>query len=230
MQLGATQMSLKSQVVRLVDPSPPPPHVPAVPPAATEHDVKTSNTNAPRSFVMKSMCGRPAPVLVNWTVYQSTMPGSGIFPLAVIGMTADPPGAITPEGATTGVAVLHAFDDGSSRHSQPLDTSPSTSKYDAAHIAIPHVPPPHAPVALAGAQGTPHPPQSVSVLVERSQPLGSNASQFAKPGLHDMIAQLCVAHVGVAFARLHETAHPPQFDSELSGVSQPFAVAPSQFP
>ena len=44
------------------------------------------------------------------------------------------------------------------------------------------------------------------------------------------MAQLPLAHVAVAFARLHPTPQPPQLVSVLSGVSQPFDTTPSQLP
>jgi hypothetical protein len=49
-----------------------------------------------------------------------------------------------------------------------------------------HVPVAQVPVPLAMVQGTPHPPQSVTVLVAVSQPSVSlvELEQLAKPGAH----------------------------------------------
>jgi hypothetical protein len=55
--------------------------------------------------------------------------------------------------------------------SQPSATPPLQSPNPAAHDPMAHVPVPHAPVACAGAQATPHPPQSVVVVVGVSQPV-----------------------------------------------------------
>ena len=77
---------------------------------------------------------------------------------------------------------------------------------------------------------TPQPPQLPLRFVLVSQPFASLPSQFAKPALHEAIEHVPLAHVAVAFAREHPTPHPPQLLVELSGVSQPFVMLPSQFP
>ena len=88
-----------------------------------------------------------------------------------------------------------------------------------------------AAVVFAGsgtAQLVVHKPHAAVVLVRlTSQPLGSIASQFAKPALQLMIAQLPVEQVADAFAREHATPQPPQFVVVVIEVSQPAAAVQS---
>ena len=91
----------------------------------------------------------------------------------------------------------------------------------------------HASPACGMSQDMPQPPQWARlVLVLTSQPfaVGVSLSQFAKFALQLMIAQLPVAQVAVALALLHDAPQAPQFVSELSCVSQPLSLLPSQSP
>jgi hypothetical protein len=54
--------------------------------------------------------------------------------------------------------------------------------------------------------------------------------QSSQPALQEAIWQLPVPQVAVACPLLHDTPQPAQFDSVLSGVSQPLFLLPSQSP
>lgn len=62
--------------------------------------------------------------------------------------------------------------------SQPLAGLPSQSEKPGEHAAIRQVPVEQSPVALAGAQAIPQPPQLVSVRVDVSQPFPLAPSQL----------------------------------------------------
>jgi hypothetical protein len=96
-----------------------------------------------------------------------------------------------------------------------------------------HCPVPHEAVPCARLQATPQPLQLVSVFSCVSQPsfaVPSFELQSSQPLLHDAIWQLPDAQVGVPWALLQARPHPPQSVSELSCVSQPLFLSPSQSP
>ena len=96
-----------------------------------------------------------------------------------------------------------------------------------------HWPVPHEAVPCARLQATPQPLQFVSVFSCVSQPslaVPSFELQSSQPLLHDAIWQLPDAQVGVPWALLQARPHPPQSVSELSCVSQPLFLSPSQSP
>jgi hypothetical protein len=91
----------------------------------------------------------------------------------------------------------------------------------------------HAPVAQdseawARVQAAPQAPQFVRLVKATSQPLAAAPSQSPKPGSHDATAQVRAAQVSSAWARLHETPHPPQLVRLAREVSQPSAGCLSQ--
>jgi hypothetical protein len=89
----------------------------------------------------------------------------------------------------------------------------------------------HDGTPLAPPHTVPHTPQLLKlVCVLVSQPLAALPSQFAQPVLHAAISQVPVAQVAVAWARSHGTPQPPQFVKEVSAVSHPLALLPSQLP
>jgi hypothetical protein len=128
---------------------------------------------------------------------------------------------------TTPQAPQFASFDASSA-SQPVPGRPSQSLKPTLHMAIVHDPAVHALVALAAVHARPHIPQLVTVLVAASQPLAALPSQLPKPMLQLAIAHEPVAHVGVALATVQGAPHAPQFVTELSRTSHPFASLESQ--
>lgn len=75
----------------------------------------------------------------------------------------------------------------------------------------------------------PHAWQFITVERLVSQPSESVPLQSSKRALQDWIRHVPVLQVGVAFARVHGTPHPPQLLTELSCTSQPLPSDPSQF-
>lgn len=115
--------------------------------------------------------------------------------------------------------------------SQPSAADPLQSAHPAMQLPMAHEPPEvHMPLAWGGAHAVPHPPQSVVVVSERSQPLDRRPSQLPQPGLQVAMAQVPVLQVVEALAAVHVTPQPPQWAVELSGVSQPLASTVSQLP
>jgi hypothetical protein len=112
--------------------------------------------------------------------------------------------------------------------SQPLPGTPSQSAKSPVHEVITHIPLAHDSAALARLQPTPQPPQSVSVVMLRSQPFAGLPSQSAHPVSHDAIAQVPVEQVSVAWASVHAVPQPPQSVTVRMLRSQPFASVPSQ--
>jgi hypothetical protein len=101
----------------------------------------------------------------------------------------------------------------------------------APHVMTPPMPMLHASVELGMSQRTPQPPQSLSVVMERSQPFDTVVSQSRQPAsqpviTHAPLSQLDVPCAGVA----HVPPHTPQFVREFSSVSQPLSGLPSQSP
>lgn len=81
---------------------------------------------------------------------------------------------------------------------------------------------PHAP---------PHRPQwSRDASRSVSQPSMSSPLQFPKPGAHDAIVHISDSQLAVAFARMHRTPQPPQFDRVVRLVSQTVSDRPSHSP
>jgi hypothetical protein len=105
--------------------------------------------------------------------------------------------------------------------SQPLDAMPSQSAHPATHVGT-QAPAVQVVVPWALAQALPQAPQ-FDELVWRfvSQPLTVLPSQFPKPELHALSAQVPPLHVAVAFARLQATPQPPQSVRVLTLRSHP---------
>lgn len=83
----------------------------------------------------------------------------------------------------------------------------------------------HVAAALAKLHAMLQPPQSVSVVVERSQPLPGRPSQSAKPALHAVMLQPEPVHVAMAtlgkVVQLLFMPQPPQVSGALMLASQP---------
>jgi hypothetical protein len=116
--------------------------------------------------------------------------------------------------------------------SQPLEELPSQLAKPAAQAATVHDPPAQVPVALAGAQRTPQPPQLLrSVAVTASQPVLRSASQLEKPDshakVHAPLEQVTRALGPVGHALLQR----PQWAASMPSVrSHPLERSPSQSP
>ena len=111
--------------------------------------------------------------------------------------------------------------------SQPLLGLPSQLAKFGEQLGT-HAPEVHAVLPFAFVQALAHVPQWAVVLRGVSQPLATLPSQSPKPELQDDIAQVPVAQLEVALARLHETPHAPQLAVVLSDASQPLLGLPSQ--
>jgi hypothetical protein len=85
-------------------------------------------------------------------------------------------------------------------------------------------------VAFARVQAVAHPPQFASVVSGVSQPFAALASQLPKPELQVPMAQVPDAQLALALARVQVVPQPPQFETVVSGASQPFAALASQLP
>jgi hypothetical protein len=112
--------------------------------------------------------------------------------------------------------------------SQPFDASPSQFAKPALHAPSVHEPVLQLSPAFGRSQPTPHAPQSLVVLIARSQPLTALPSQFAKCASHAPSVHVPVMHDSPAFARSHATPQPPQSVSVWIDRSQPLALLPSQ--
>jgi hypothetical protein len=88
----------------------------------------------------------------------------------------------------------------------------------------------HAVVPWALVHALVHDPQLVKELREASQPSFARPLQLAQPALQLEIAQVPVEQEPEAFASEHTAPQAPQFESEVSAVSQPLAPLPSQLP
>src|SRR5206468_2966816 len=101
---------------------------------------------------------------------------------------------------------------------------------------MPHMPPAQEPVACAGEQGMPQPPQLCASVAKRvllySQPSPGRPSQLLKPGLQGPTPHIPPVQTPVAFAGEQTTPQPPQllgsFGKLLLAYSQPSAYWPSQ--
>ena len=113
--------------------------------------------------------------------------------------------------------------------SQPFDGLVSQLPKPVLHAPSVHTPAAQVSAAFARLQAAPQPPQSVSVLMFRSQPFEGSPSQLAKPdeqtGVHAPDT-----HEVVPWVLLHALVHVPQLVVVLSGASHPFGARPSQFP
>jgi hypothetical protein len=89
--------------------------------------------------------------------------------------------------------------------SQPSDATPLQFPYPAAHAPKVHDPVAQlAPVAFAGLQATPQPPQFVVVVRTVSHPFDTTASQLPHPAAHAANEQTPLEHAApVAFADAH---------------------------
>jgi hypothetical protein len=112
--------------------------------------------------------------------------------------------------------------------SQPLVSSPSQFAKPVLHVPSAHVPAGHVAVALVRAQGTPQPPQFVSVYKLCSQVVPS-LSQSAVPAAQDDSEHTPPEQVRLSLTP-HAAPHAPQLTPVLSGVSQPLVASPSQLP
>ncbi len=114
--------------------------------------------------------------------------------------------------------------------SQPVLSMPSQFPAPLLHERIAQLPVAHVAVAPAREQGTSHPPQLVSVRMERSQPSDAVPLQSSYPELQETTSHEPVAQLSLAFASAQLVPQPPQFTSVVSDVSQPFELVPSQLP
>ena len=114
--------------------------------------------------------------------------------------------------------------------SQPFAASLSQLPHPIAQ-EMAHTPAAQLAVPFVVAQALPHAPQLVTeVVVSVSHPLSVLPSQLPQPALHAATAHVPPEHVPSAFGGAHVAPHPPQFDREVSAVSQPFAASLSQLP
>ena len=112
--------------------------------------------------------------------------------------------------------------------SQPLVSTLSQLPNPAAHVTSAQLRVAHDSVAFGRLHATSQAPQSVSVSSRVSQPLERVPSQLPNAASHAVSVQVPVAHDSVAFARLQDVPHEPQFVSVFSGVSHPSARLPLQ--
>lgn len=113
--------------------------------------------------------------------------------------------------------------------SQPFASIPSQSSHPSLQAVMVHVPVAHDSLAFTRLQLVPQEPQFESVSSRVSQPFAGSPSQLPQPALHVPSVHVPVAQDSLAFGRLHGTPQPPQLESVLKDVSQPFAGRPSQF-
>lgn len=177
--------------------------------------------HAPQLDTVLSACSQPLPAMPS----QSPNPGE-----QAVGRHA-PEAHVSPEPAMS-QTVPQVAQSASvlSGVSQPLAAVASQLPQSELQAPSAQVPVAHVAAALAREHAVPHVAQLVSDVSEVSQPFASVASQLPKPTSHDESAQVPVAQVSPAFARAQLAPHAPQFVSEVSGASQPFASFPSQFP
>jgi hypothetical protein len=112
--------------------------------------------------------------------------------------------------------------------SQPLVASLSQFAKPAVHAPSVQLPVGHVVVAFARAQGTPQPPQFVSVYKLCSQVVPS-LSQSAVPAAQEDSEHTPPEQVRLSLTP-HAAPHAPQLTSVLRGVSQPLVASPSQLP
>jgi hypothetical protein len=97
--------------------------------------------------------------------------------------------------------------------SQPFVAIPSASKKPVAHAPIRQVEPMHEPLACAGAQTCPHPPQlfrSVAKFALRySHPLANRPSQLLCPAAQPEMPQVLTAQKVVASCATQALVHAP---------------------
>src|SRR5262245_40850907 len=113
--------------------------------------------------------------------------------------------------------------------SQPF--APAASQFAKPALHAPRVQTPLRQLspAFGRSHAAPHAPQSVSVLILRSQPLSALPSQLAKLAAH-VGEQAPATHAVVPLVFTHRAPQAPQFVVVVSGVSQPFDARPSQLP
>ena len=110
-----------------------------------------------------------------------------------------------------------------SQPSPPLGSSVSLlqSPQPASQAENLHSPVPHSVVAFGMRQTAPQPPQSVSTLSSRSQPLAGLPSQSSQPLSQLPIVHWPASHAGVACASSQRLEHEPQCSTSSSLDSQP---------
>ena len=114
--------------------------------------------------------------------------------------------------------------------SQPLPALPSQFPNPALHVML-HAPAEQVGVPPAVLHAVVQVPQCVvSVAMLASQPSPTEPLQSPKPVLQPVTTHVPVAQVPVPFGGLQIALHAPQLFAELSAVSHPLAVLPSQSP
>jgi hypothetical protein len=114
--------------------------------------------------------------------------------------------------------------------SQPLAWLVSQFPKPLVHAPKVHVPLAQLSVAPAKSHRRLHPLQFVVVVSDASHPLLATPSQSPKFGSHAPSEHVPVEQLSAALVRAHVVLHAPQSVKVLSGVSQPLAAMPSQFP
>jgi hypothetical protein len=115
--------------------------------------------------------------------------------------------------------------------SHPFAVSPSQFAQPALHDWIRHTPVAQVATAFGSAQGTPHPPQSVSVFRLVSQPLPALPSQLPVPEGHAVHWHTPEVQLGVPVGHTQTLPQVPQLLTFVRlSVSHPFAGLPSQSP
>jgi hypothetical protein len=145
-------------------------------------------------------------------------------PQMVLGATQSTRQAPATQNCPAGQTVPHApqlFASVCVLTSQPLAALMSQSAKPMLQLAIPHTPMAHAPVALAGAQPIPQPPQCVRlVCVSVSQPFIEFESQSPRPLLHIPTVHTPITHAPVAPAGAQFVPHPPQLAVSVCVLTQ----------
>jgi hypothetical protein len=140
--------------------------------------------------------------------------------------------------AQSGVGVMHRMpqephvSDTERLASHPFVSSESQSPKPASQMFT-HIPSLQLRVAFVGAapQALPHVPQLVSVVLRStSQPFNTIASQSPKGGSQPPTAQAPITQDSIAFGSEQALPQEPQFDTVVSGVSQPVDIMLSQLP
>ena len=104
------------------------------------------------------------------------------------------------------------------------------SRQPESQVVSVQAPVPHDSLACGRLHATLHPPQSVRVVSDRSQPFDTWLSQLSQPVSQRETAHEPVAQLGVPWAVEQVRPQTPQFTSVLSSVSQPLLRLPSQSP
>lgn len=121
-----------------------------------------------------------------------------------------------------GVPQVPQFDVVVSDVSQPSGLDILQLPQPASQVVSVQLPLAHDSEALGSAQETPHAPQSLVVVVERSQPSAGIPLQSAQPASQAAIAQPPETHISTACGRLHAMPQPPQLFTSLERLtSQP---------